>query len=259
MSLWWRCFSRSVVSCSLRPYDCGPPASSVHEIFRQEYWSVLPFPSPGDPPYPGIEPATPALADGFFTNRAILQLLKPIECTTAKVSPNSNLGLWVMMMSPCRFINHNRCSTQVRSLTGRVCACVACMRCICIFLSVLLWTLNSSKIIQWETLWGIYLFHIHVQRWCPQGDLPCLSISMKKLLLCCLESSLEAGRPGYVCLSLALLVPPWVSSKQRVWGQFEEIFLGAGLAYQVWPFLNQLSSLNKQYLSYHVSLVLSVK
>ena len=28
---------------------------------RQEYWSGLPFPSPGDLPNPGIEPAFPAL------------------------------------------------------------------------------------------------------------------------------------------------------------------------------------------------------
>ena len=34
---------------------------------RQEYWSGLPFPSPGDLPDPGIEPASPALADRFFT------------------------------------------------------------------------------------------------------------------------------------------------------------------------------------------------
>ena len=34
---------------------------------RQEYWSGLPFPTPGDLPNPGIEPASPALADGFFT------------------------------------------------------------------------------------------------------------------------------------------------------------------------------------------------
>ena len=32
---------------------------------RQEYWSWLPFPSPGDLPDPGIEP-TSALAGGFF-------------------------------------------------------------------------------------------------------------------------------------------------------------------------------------------------
>ena len=34
---------------------------------RQEYWSGLPFASPGDLPDPGIEPAPPALAGGFFT------------------------------------------------------------------------------------------------------------------------------------------------------------------------------------------------
>ena len=28
-------------------------------FFRQEYWSGLPFPSPGDLPDPGIEPASP--------------------------------------------------------------------------------------------------------------------------------------------------------------------------------------------------------
>jgi len=28
---------------------------------RQEYWNGLPFPPPGDPPYPGIEPGPPAL------------------------------------------------------------------------------------------------------------------------------------------------------------------------------------------------------
>ena len=34
---------------------------------RQEYWSGLPFPSPGDLPDPGIKPVSPALAGGFFT------------------------------------------------------------------------------------------------------------------------------------------------------------------------------------------------
>ena len=28
---------------------------------RQEYWSELPFPSPGDLPNPGIEPRSPTL------------------------------------------------------------------------------------------------------------------------------------------------------------------------------------------------------
>ena len=34
---------------------------------RQEYWSQLPFLSPGYLPNPGIEPMSPALAGGFFT------------------------------------------------------------------------------------------------------------------------------------------------------------------------------------------------
>ena len=35
---------------------------------RQEYWSVLPFPSPGDLPDPGFEPRSPALqADSLLT------------------------------------------------------------------------------------------------------------------------------------------------------------------------------------------------
>ena len=38
---------------------------------RQEYWSGLPFPPPGDLPNPGIKPASlmsPALAGRSFTN-----------------------------------------------------------------------------------------------------------------------------------------------------------------------------------------------
>jgi len=35
---------------------------------RQEYWSGLPFPSPGDLPDPEIEPRSLALAGVFFTN-----------------------------------------------------------------------------------------------------------------------------------------------------------------------------------------------
>ena len=41
------------------------------EFSRQEYWSGLLFPSPGDHPDPGIKPASlasPELAGGFFTS-----------------------------------------------------------------------------------------------------------------------------------------------------------------------------------------------
>ena len=45
---------------SLRPHGAyeAPPSMGFS---RQEYWSGLPFPSPGDLPNPGIEPGSPAL------------------------------------------------------------------------------------------------------------------------------------------------------------------------------------------------------
>ena len=43
--------------------DCRLPVG----LSRQEFWSGLPFPTPGDLPNPRIETASPALAGGFFT------------------------------------------------------------------------------------------------------------------------------------------------------------------------------------------------
>ena len=41
--------------------DCSTPGSAVHGFSRQEYWSGLPCPPPGNLPDPGIEPGSPAL------------------------------------------------------------------------------------------------------------------------------------------------------------------------------------------------------
>ena len=52
------------------PVNCSPPGSSGMEFSRQEHWSGLPVPPPGDLPTPGIEtasPVSPALAGGSFT------------------------------------------------------------------------------------------------------------------------------------------------------------------------------------------------
>ena len=38
--------------------DCGPPGSSVHGFSRQEYWSELLYPPPGDLPNPKIKPVS---------------------------------------------------------------------------------------------------------------------------------------------------------------------------------------------------------
>ena len=60
-------FSCWVVSDSATPWTvaCQVPLSMGFP--RQEYCSGLPFPFSGDLPNPGFEPASPALADGFFT------------------------------------------------------------------------------------------------------------------------------------------------------------------------------------------------
>ena len=42
------------------------------EFSKQEYWSGLPFPSPGDLPDSGIERLSPALAGGFFTRTSLV-------------------------------------------------------------------------------------------------------------------------------------------------------------------------------------------
>ena len=42
------------------PWTVAYQASSMG-FSRQEYWSGLPFPSPGDLPDPGIKPRSPAL------------------------------------------------------------------------------------------------------------------------------------------------------------------------------------------------------
>ena len=59
----------TVVSGSCDPMECN---SLSMGFSCREYWSGLPFPSPGDLPDPEIEPwslASPELAGGDFTTR----------------------------------------------------------------------------------------------------------------------------------------------------------------------------------------------
>ena len=58
------------VQLFLTPWTVAPQAPLSVEFSRQEYWTRLPFPTPGDFPHPGIKPvslASPALAGVFFT------------------------------------------------------------------------------------------------------------------------------------------------------------------------------------------------
>ena len=69
----WQWFSCSVLSDSCDPIDCSPAGSSVRGFSRQEYWSMVPFPSPGDLPDTGIEPGSPA-GSLLYYRRILYQL-----------------------------------------------------------------------------------------------------------------------------------------------------------------------------------------
>ena len=59
------------------------------EFFRQEYWSELPCPLPGDLPSPGIELVSltsPALAGGFFTTSATWEAPKMVVLMLSHVN-----------------------------------------------------------------------------------------------------------------------------------------------------------------------------
>ena len=63
----------SCVRLLATPWTVACQASLSMGFSRQEYWTGLPFPSPGDLPDPGIEPPSlmsPALVGGFFATSA---------------------------------------------------------------------------------------------------------------------------------------------------------------------------------------------
>ena len=56
------------------PWTVALQAPLSMQFSRQEYWSGLPFPSPGDLPDPGFKPASPALAGRSSTVEALITL-----------------------------------------------------------------------------------------------------------------------------------------------------------------------------------------
>ena len=60
------------------------------EFSRQEHWSGLPFPSPGDIPDPGIKPVSPALQADCLPSELPGKPYRDLE--TAQVS-NEGIGL----------------------------------------------------------------------------------------------------------------------------------------------------------------------
>ena len=61
--------SLSHVRLFATPGTVAYQASPSMGFSREEYWSGLPFPSPGDLPDPGIEPRSPALEADALTSK----------------------------------------------------------------------------------------------------------------------------------------------------------------------------------------------
>ena len=75
-------FSYQVMSNSATPWTVACQTPLLMRFSRQENWNGLPFPPPGDLPYPGNEPmslASPALAGGLLTTEP---LGKPMDFVT---------------------------------------------------------------------------------------------------------------------------------------------------------------------------------
>ena len=85
-------------SClTLWPYGraCQTPLSM--EFSRQEYWSGLPCPPPGDLPNPGMEPVSPALAAMLFTTIATWEALM-------KYTQSQKQGILTSQLFPSRIV-----------------------------------------------------------------------------------------------------------------------------------------------------------
>ena len=79
------------------PLDGSRPGSSVRGIFRQEHWSGLPFPPPGDLLHQGIEPApteSSILQVNFYTlsHQASLEYVGKFQNSNSKAFPGSSDG-----------------------------------------------------------------------------------------------------------------------------------------------------------------------
>ena len=66
--------SLSHVRLFVTPWTVAYQASPSMGFSRQEYWSGLPFTSPGDLPDPGIEPRSPTLEADVLTSSVMLDI-----------------------------------------------------------------------------------------------------------------------------------------------------------------------------------------
>ena len=98
-----------VISDSLRLYGLSPLSKGFS---RQDYWSGLPFPSPGDLPDPRMEPESlksPVLTGRFFTISTTWDIIGLILCLIVLICILLNISeaeprlKWVFSLLTCLF------------------------------------------------------------------------------------------------------------------------------------------------------------
>ena len=124
------CYVASVMSNSLWPHGPVPRQAPLSMGFpRQEYWSGLPLPSPGDLPDSGIEPVSlrsSALADRFFTTSATWE------------------APWLI------YFYNNSWNQVVLALQ----LCSSFFRVVCVdFLCISIWSLESGSLFVQKAFW----------------------------------------------------------------------------------------------------------
>ena len=83
--------SLSCVWLFVTPWTVAHQIPPSMEFSRQEYWSGLPFPSPGDLPNPGIEPRSPAGITSYKLSNTLSKIfeLRPEGCEN-----ESRVSIW---------------------------------------------------------------------------------------------------------------------------------------------------------------------
>ena len=89
--------SLSRVRLFATPWTVAHQTSPSMGFSRQEYWSGLPFPSPGDLPDPGIELRSPALEAGTLTSEPPGKPRSQISCRMYSILDLSDLFIIIRM------------------------------------------------------------------------------------------------------------------------------------------------------------------
>ena len=75
----------------MTPWTVAYQAPLSMGFSRQEYWSGLPFPSPGDLPNPGIKPGSPALQADTLTSEPPIHSVYQIPWNESPADPEGQL------------------------------------------------------------------------------------------------------------------------------------------------------------------------